>query len=137
MSAAKTLARAPLAAPVIGDVWPGQGGIYAGSYRDKDGSIYHGILATVEPDASLDHDAAMQWAAALEIDGHKDFTLPDRTSGLLLQVNLSHLIKPTWHWLAPQSSRNGAWYQYFDDGNQGYGDKSAKLRARAFRRFVP
>ena len=45
---------------------------------------------------------------------------------------------PVWHWTSTQYAgyASGAWFQYFNGGDQGNGDKGYKGRVRAVRRFL-
>lgn len=123
-------------APPIGQHWPEQGGIYAGLVRGTDGQPdHHLILATVKLDTGLAWQPAIDWAATVEVDGHKDFMLPTRRESAVLFANLQDQFEPRWHWTSEQYSRDDAWVQYFDDGYQIDYDESYEGRARAVRRF--
>ena len=122
--------------PRIGEAWLEQGGIYAGLVRGADGQPdHHLILAEAKPEA-MAWQAAVDWAATVEVDGHKDFTLPTRRESALLFANLQDKFEPKWHWTSEQYSRNYAWIQDFDDGSQGSIVKYYEGRARAVRRFI-
>lgn len=127
------------AIPMIGQPWPGQGGIYAGMVRGDDGlPDYHLILAEHEPEDRMAWQAAMDYAGTVEADGHKDFTLPKRKEQAILFGNLKERLKEAWYWSCePHASYSDyAWYQYFSSGSQDYGHKDNNLRARAVRRLV-
>jgi len=152
--------------PAIGDYWAGQGGIYAGLVRGRDGaSDYHLVLATDPKSvftqrsigtygtdvngATSDHDGAANTQAyaeagsdlckeilALEIDGHTDFYLPSRVEARLLWCNLPEQFEKEWYLTSTQYSSGDAWGQYFDYGGQGTDDKKFEARARAVRRLI-
>ena len=124
--------------PVIGDYWPGQGGVYAGQVREDDGTQYHVILADAKPAARLPWAAALKWAKTVTVDGHADFEVPTRRASALLFANLPHLFEKTWHWTSAPYAPNesDAWICDFGGGLQGYGHKGYGTAARAVRRFV-
>jgi hypothetical protein len=152
--------------PAIGEYWAGQGGIYAGLMRGRDGAPdYHLVLATdpksvftkraigtygteVEGAAS-DHDGLANTKAfaqagsdlcreilALEIDGHSDFYLPSRIESRLLWCNVPELFEKEWYLTSTQGASNGAWLQGFFHGTQSNGGKKFEARARAVRRLI-
>jgi hypothetical protein len=82
-----------------------------------------------------DHPAA-QWAAGLEIEGHRDFYLPSRFELALCYANVRELFEERWHLSSTQYSPDYAWIQTFDDGYQYDGHKVDAHRARAVRRVV-
>jgi len=158
-------AAATAGAPRIGEVWAGQGGVYAGVARYPDGD-YHLVVADAkegerdaikwggygddEPNATSDIDGkantlalvgsqtqhpAAEWAAGLSIGGHQDWYLPSRRELRLAWVNVPELFQSAWYWTSTQISADAAWYQGFDDGTQNGSAKSGELRARAVRRF--
>lgn len=121
----------------IGDAWDEQGGIYAGIIRGRDlGYDYHVIVA--DPDRTdITWKDAVDWAKALSIYGHQDFTLPTRSEQALLFANVKELFAEAWYWSSEQSAATSdyAWCQTFNSGYQGSDRKATKLRARAVRRF--
>ena len=133
-------ASAILTPPAIGDVWPGQGGIYAGLSLTDDGlHACHLVLADTDRDLEHNWADAGAWAAGLDIDGHKDFTLPNRVDGIVLYRHLrDRFALNEWHWLSEQHAQYSgyAWVQSFDFGYQDNGHKDGEYRARAVRRLV-
>lgn len=155
-----------LVPPRVGEHWSGQGGIYAGIVRGRDGAPdYHLVLATAPESiftkraigtygtdvtgAASEHDGlanTLAYAAAgsdlcreilaLEIDGHKDFYLPSRVEARLLWCNLPEQFEKEWYLTSTQYSSGNAWFQFFYDGNQISGDKKVEARARAVRRLM-
>ena len=124
--------------PKIGEVWPGQGGIYAGTVRGDDGQPdYHLILAGLER-TDINWTDAMAWAKDLDADGHNDFTLPKRREQAILFGNVKDRFAEAWHWSVEQyaSGSGGAWDQDFSSGYQNGALKGNFNRARAVRRLV-
>ncbi|WP_377153290.1 DUF1566 domain-containing protein [Roseateles sp. UC29_93] len=153
--------------PRIGDIWPGQGiyaGIVRGEpglpdyhlfvsadvATDKERvafggygkespalSTFDGARNTHVLVESPDSYPAAEWAASLDVDGHKDWYLPSRRELRLLWINVPELFKTNaWYWSSTQFSAHYAWNQSFDDGYQDGGDKDFEYRARAVRRFL-
>lgn len=126
------------AVPRIGQPWPGQGGIYAGTVRGDEGQPdYHLILAEPERE-KINWNDAMAWAKKLEADGHSDLTLPTRREQAILFGNIKDRFAEAWYWSGEQhaSTSDSAWCQYFTGGYQDYGHKDNDFRARAVRRLV-
>ena len=122
--------------PRIGERWPSQGGIYAGTCRATDGGAdHHLILCEAKPADELNWQATLGWAASLSTEGHADWSLPTRAESSVLFGNLRDQFDPAWHWTSEQCSANAAWFQDFSNGLQNYLDKPSEGRARAVRRF--
>ena len=109
-------------------------GIYAGITRaEDDGPDGHLVLLADVPDKDLKWADAVKWAQGLG-NGAR---LPTRFESALLYANLQPQFSTEgWYWTGTQYSAGIAWLQYFDNGNQYYGDKSYEARARAVRRFT-
>ncbi|WP_442108720.1 DUF1566 domain-containing protein [Pseudomonas sp. NUPR-001] len=146
--------------PAIGEIWPGQGGIYAGVMPARNGQeAYHLILgdelgrfewgpygdespATSLTDgqantlALLERGAypAAKAAAAHNAEGHTDFYLPAIAELYEAWMNIGY---KDWYWLWSSSQRSA--YDAFDvdfgDGIQGGGGKLGELRVRPVRRL--
>lgn len=122
--------------PQIGQPWPGQGGLYAGVARGRDGAPdCHLILAADKPETDLTWKRGIAWAMAVTVDGHSDFTLPTRFESALLYANLQEQFEPRWHWTGTQYSASSAWTQHFGSGFQYNDVKRDKARCRAVRRL--
>ena len=124
--------------PRINEPWEGQGGIYAGIGRNVDGQMYHLILGPSAPEA-LTHKAATEFAAAQNIDGHTDFTLPNRRDLSLLKATLGETFRTDdWYWSSEQRAgdQDCAWAQGFRDGFQGSWSKGVKYLGVAVRRVL-
>jgi hypothetical protein len=121
--------------PRIGNCWPGQGGIYAGIVCGGDGPDYHLIVGPAI-DAST-WDAAGKSAAQIEVEGHRDFTLPLRKEQSIQFANVPRLFEKEWYWSSEQHAAYSdyAWMQHFSDGYQDDYHKSNEYRARAVRRL--
>lgn len=119
--------------PRIGEIWPDQGGIYAGVSRGEDGAPdAHIVLLDVTPAEKLNWTDAMKWAEGLG-NGTR---LPTRFESALLYANVrDKLDTDGWYWTGTQYSDNGAFDQGFYDGTQYNDSKSYEGRARAVRRL--
>ena len=126
--------------PRIGDRWPGQGGIYAGIMRGRDGAPdYHLLVGdAVETLKPIPWDKAMAAVKDMEGDGHKDYTLPFRAEQALQFANVPELFESEWCWSCEQRAAGPvcAWVQRFGYGDQNDDRKSGDCRARAVRRLV-
>ena len=122
------------APPPIGQPWTAQGGTYAGIVRGRDGQPdRHMVLADARPNTRLNWQAAMAWAAGVEVDGHTDFSLPDRYQSAVLFGNLDDQFEKAWYWTSTPASEGYAWYQLFSYGLQSSNLTSYEGRARAVR----
>lgn len=121
--------------PAIGARW--QGGIYAGVARGVNGANDHYLIVADTDRASVNWKDAKAWAAGLEIDGNRDFTLPTCKEQALLFANAADLFEPAWYWSSEQhaSDASYAWVQLFGYGNQDFSHQSNEYRARAVRRI--
>ncbi len=121
----------------LGQHYAEHGGIFAGIVYDADGTPTHQLFIGPEAE-SLDWDAAIAWAAALDVDGHKDFALPTRAEQRVLFANTKSHFQPAWYWSGEQHASGSycAWGQYFDDGYQNCSYKVYQGRARAVRRLL-
>ncbi|MGH8381772.1 DUF1566 domain-containing protein [Pseudomonas sp.] len=153
-------AQAQITPPAIGEVWTGQGGIYAGIMPARgDAKPYHLILgeelgrfewgpyddespATSLIDgqantmALLEHGdyPAAKAAAAYASDGHNDFYLPAIAELYEIWLNLGYR-DGYWLWSSSQRSAINAFHMHFDDGNQDLYGKDGELRVRPVRRL--
>lgn len=146
--------------PLIGQEWPGQGGIYAGDFRASDDSIYGLIVAhgqdigraTWAPNGERDLSdwdglantkalrkecPAAKLAAEYTRDGHDDFYLPARRELLLGAANLHDSFgKKGWYWTSTPRAEHYAWAVDFEHGLTFRNDRSNEFRVRPFRRFI-
>lgn len=130
-----------ITSPRLGQPWPEQGGIYAGSIRGENGAPdYHLIHATQEHEI-----IGINWANAKTetgsdaINGFNDWSLPDRREARLLTINSPDSFdKDGWYWTSAQFADNPAyaWVQNFSDGSQSNTHESNEYRARAVRRLI-
>lgn len=146
--------------PAIGEIWPGQGGIYAGVMPARNGQeAYHLILgdeigrfewgpygeespATSLLDgqantrALLEHGdyPAANAASSHEADGHTDFYLPASAELYEIWLSLNGKIEG-WAWSSSQRSAYSAFTMHFAAGLQGYDVKDYELRVRPVRRL--
>jgi hypothetical protein len=151
-------------APIPGEYWVGQGGIYAGIMAALDGDRpYHLILSVDqvadvawggyghdEDEATSRHDGlentralieserdhpAAQWASQYTKDGHSDFYLPAQRELSLCYATCAEKFEKAWYWSSTQYSAGYTWIQTFADGYQLAGNKDNPGRARAVRRI--
>ena len=138
ISETKPIQLARIVAPQIGQIWEGQGGVYAGIARGRDLAPDYHLIVGPELDSQTDWSAAGKWAAGLSVDGHADFALPFRKEQALAFANVPELFKAEYYWSCEQhaSDSDDAWGQYFSYGDQYGWSKDSDLRARAVRRLV-
>lgn len=147
----------------IGEPWPGQGGIFAGTMRGRDGHPdYHLIVAGPEHDSpklqwggyeqespaasrwdgqantntlvsSTTDHPAAQWADAFEHEGHSDYYLAAQAEQSLLMANVPHLFGKGWYWSSTQYSAYGAYNMSFEDGWQTIALKHLERLVRPVR----
>ena len=150
----------------IGEAWPGEGGIFAGTLRNPEtGEIHHIIM---HPQATNEcrwgtygkkiEGAGSYWdgatnttamrtseqcseiinavAALSSIDGRTDYHIPAQAELNILCCNLRDMVEPNWHWSSTQYSSDDACGQYFEDGAQYIRLKDDTLAVRAVRRIL-
>ena len=125
------------ATPHLGEYWQGQGGIFVGTVLGIDGGRDYHLILGPECDDELDHSDATQYAVGLEVDGHKDFTLPNRREQRFLFCNGHGHFKPMFYWSCEQrpATPGCAFGQRFADGAQFVAGKSLKYPVRTVRRI--
>jgi hypothetical protein len=118
----------------IGQVKKGTGGVFAGIMRGRDGAPDYYLI--VGPQLGvLSWDKAKEAAAALEIDGHKDFELPYRAEQAVMYGNVPELFEKDWYWSQELFAHyTFPWVQDFGYGRQVWDSASPYARARAVRR---
>lgn len=147
--------------PAIGELWPGQGGIYAGIRQYPDG-LRHVVFAAedvgthewgaygVEVEAGSridgrinsqaltaneDHPAASA-AAKYTADGHADFYLPSIGELSHGWQYIPEHFKRDWHYSSTQRSANFAFSMTFDGGIQNSLVKHYELHVRPVRSWL-
>ena len=159
----ETTAPQTLTPPLPGQLWLGQGGIYAGIvHNTENGQRWHLIVhpelqgkatwgeegketkAVSKADGAANtqnllpdgpHHAA-NLAAGAFIDGHADYYLPAQREALLMAATLGETLGTAWHWTSTQYSANDAWCQAFENGYRRINLKGYKLAVRAVRRIL-
>ncbi len=128
-----TAAAAPAAIPAIGAPWPGiEGSAYAGISRGEEGAPDAHLVLLGEKPGDMSWPDAMKHAEQRS-DGAR---MPTRFESALLYANRrDRRDVGEWHWTSTQSSENGAWLQYFDDGYQDLSVKKFEGRVRLVRRL--
>ncbi len=128
--------------PVIGQNWPGQGGIYIGQ-RLIDGQPHHIIVAPgVESDIQdvrfADVDKVV--AEAGEINGHADWRAPEQEDLMLAYVNAPDQFVRDGGWATVYWSRSEhhkwPWAVDFETGYVNDYPHYNKCRVRPFRSIV-
>ena len=151
-----------IAAPAIGEYWPGQGGNNGGFVPARDGVPAHYLVfaakdisnhawggrgnesgATSKTDGLANtqcllndggHPAAKA-CAEYQADGHGDFYLPAAAELYQGWLNVPELFaKDCYYWSSTQRSANDAFSMHFDDGYQLSDVKNYELRVRPVRR---
>lgn len=124
--------------PRIGQEWPGQGGVFAGLVRSGDGAPDYVLILGPEYDGELDWQASMDWAAGLEIDGHKGFVLPTQDELSILYGNVGKQFSRGGYWSSTQHDgyASCAWKQPFCNDYQFREPKGSEWRGRAIRRLI-
>ena len=124
--------------PPIGDYWGGQGGIYAGVARGENGQPdYHLVLAMTKPQQHFTWEAAKAFAQRVTVEGHLDFTLPNRTESALLFANLRDKFDTNyWNWTGEVHSAGRAFGQSFYSGTQYDYTVTTEAPARFVRRVA-
>jgi hypothetical protein len=127
-----------LRVPAIGAYWHGQGGIYAGIVRGKDGTPDYHLIVGPEAADEMTWDDANGYAITVAAEGHSDFVLPNQRDDHVAQANVSELFKPKWYWLSEQhaSFSDDAWFQFFIYGYQFTWNKGYPCRVRLVRRLA-
>lgn len=122
--------------PKIGEVWPGQGGVFAGPMLDRSAGKDYFLIVGPDSERPLDWHEANAWPKSLTIDGHSDLILFNRREQSVSFDRVRSLFKPSWYWSSEQHASYGgdAWGQDFINGSQDYNTKGSHLRARAVRR---
>lgn len=121
--------------PRLGAPWIGQGGLFTGLVRGRNGEPDYLLILGPEHDDELGWQAAMDWAAGLEIEGHQDFSLPTRAEQAVLFGNAREEFKRDGYWSCEQDA-GYAWVQGFYYSNQTNSRKGIGWRARAVRRLI-
>lgn len=151
-----------LTPPALGQIWPGQGGIYVGTVPSMlDIPAHHLIAGTQETTlkwgpyeddapgtshtngptnthalaAGGDKYPAARWCADYTADGHNDFHLPSRFDLLIafLSTGATVFDKEGYYWSSTQFSRLYAFVQAFASGDSGCCVKVNEFRVRPFR----
>ena len=147
--------------PAIGELWPGQGGIYAGIRQYPDG-LRHVVFAAedvgshawgaygVEVEAGSridgrinsqaliandDHPAASA-AAKYSAEGHADFYLPSIGELSHGWQYIPEHFKRDWHYSSTQRSAYSAFGMHFDGGIQTNIGKDNELPVRPVRSWL-
>lgn len=109
----------PSELPQIDMYWDGQGGIFAGIMRGRDGGKDYALIKGPNIESG-EWQETLDRAAAIEVYGHKDFRLPYRAELSLLYANLPDRFEKKWYWSCEQhpADENSAFAQSFFNGYQ-------------------
>lgn len=125
--------------PPVNAYWPNQGGKFRGIVRGEAGQRDYLLIEHVDELPVADWKTSITNAAAVEADGHKDFSLPNRAEAALLYANAKDDHETDdWYWTSEQPAEypSCAWMQNFSRGSQGWDLLRDACRARAVRRIV-
>lgn len=125
--------------PLIGQEWPGQGGVYIGA-RLIDGAVHHVVIA----DGGTKHDIedqdfkAAQGAQFGDINGHSDWHAGDQEDLMLAYINARehfvHKGSDSIYW--SRSEHHGwPWAVDFENGLTFHNYRTREFRVRPFRSF--
>lgn len=132
-------ASAPVAEPQVGDAMP-DGTVYAGISPDSGRPMY---AAAADAPLTMKWKEAMEYAAALDAQGHKDWRVP--TGGELDALfnnraaiggfNETGSHPAGWYWSSTEDryDADSAWDQRFSDGNRDWHRKSHESSLRLVR----
>lgn len=126
---------ATVSLPPLGAYWPSQGGTFEALMKGENGQPDYALILH---ETHADHDGWKEqtaWAADIEADGHKDFTLPSLRELNALRANAKAKFNDDWYWSNEPYGSEYAWYQRFLNGNQNCRHQGSTIRACAFRRF--
>ena len=122
--------------PALNTTWPGEGGIYAGLRIAPDGSNLYALILADECREDMTWKQGAAWAEQLEVDGHRDFVMPDRFEALQLRETVRNRLPSSgWMWTSTQYSADSAFGQDFSNGSQNGIAKEALGCVRAVRRL--
>lgn len=103
---------------------------------EKDG---HGLVAAIIDLEPMDWNTAITACEELILNGYSDWHLPTKEELNALYVNLYPIgvggFASAYYWSSSEGANYGAWYQYFDGGNQNYIVKMGTSAVRAVRAF--
>lgn len=107
--------------PPVNSHWPGQGGKFRGIVRGEAGQGDYLLIEHVDELPHGNWQAAKDAAAALEVDGHKDFTLPTCAEAAQLYANAKDEHETDdWYWTSEPLGASYAWVQLFSNGYQSW-----------------
>lgn len=127
-----------IAIPPINAYWTGRGGKFRGIVRGETGQRDYLLIEHVDELPIGDWKSSIEAAAGVEVDGHKDFSLPNRAESALLYANAKDEHEDDdWYWTSEQHAElsDWAWLQDFNDGYQYLTHECNDYRARAVRRI--
>jgi hypothetical protein len=117
----------------------GYGQNVANTMKETGSGKQNTALIVQRLDALGETDRAAQRCAAMEINGYKDWFLPNKAELDLMYQNLKQKglggFAGTRYWSSSQYGTGSAWFQRFSDGNQIGSAKVQPFSVRAVRAF--
>ncbi|MBN9640394.1 MAG: DUF1566 domain-containing protein [Achromobacter sp.] len=126
-------------APVIGQEWPEQGGIYIGS-RLIYGAMHHVVIPGSKEFDLVDvefKDLASAVTERGEVNGHADWRAPDQEDMMLAYINVPDLFeKGDWYWTNKPHGSCNAWAVHFEGGYVDRWFRGFEFRVRPVRSII-
>lgn len=124
--------------PRIATYWAGQGGIFTGIARGRDGQRDYALITASKHLPRKNWKKVGEAVAQMEIDGHKDFTLPLLCEQALQFANLRDLFEKEYYWSCEPNAAisDYAWGQHFGSGDQSSYREDYQWPAAGVRRLV-
>lgn len=106
------------------------GEVYLCGFVDANGDVEHTVLLPGDERATW--KKALEWARSIGGD------LPTRIELSVAYANHRALFEQAAYWSKEEDKDEAgrAWFQFFSNGHQSYGDTDYEFRARAVRRLV-
>lgn len=120
--------------PPLGTRLEGDGGTFEALMKGEAGQPDYLLILHDEHRDDAEWKQQMDWAAGLEADGHKDFTLPNRRELNALRANAKDKFDDDWYWSCEPDGSDYAWCQTFGNGFQCTNHQYRYYRACAVRR---
>lgn len=133
-TAALAFAIASISIPPLGARLEGQGGSFEALMKGENGQPDYLLILHDEHSENANWKDQTAWAAGLETDGHKDFTLPNRRELNAMRANARDKFNDDWYWSCEPTGSDYAWSQHFYYGYQYSNPQHSYTRACAVRR---
>jgi hypothetical protein len=120
--------------PPLGARWPGLGGTFEALMKGDPGQADYLLILHEQHADDSNWKAQTEWAAGVEVDNHKDFTLPTLRELNALRANAKDKFNDDVYWSCEPYGSDYAWYQFFGIGIQYVTRQGYLFRACAVRR---